>query len=642
MSKNLRLFNLFNRKFLLPILLTLSFFLPPTEVLCQSGRIKQETKQPSNSSSDSKSNNQPASKENASGFSLNARNFLRVENQLGNITILPSQNNNFLVQATERNTLSKISKNKITIEENNNQVYLKVPTSKNAPVDLKIFTPVGVNLRLLSDTGNIDVSFTLGSLVATTKTGNINLSVSENIDADLSLSSTFGAVRLTKFIKASATLKNNTKLKSFHQQLGKGGSIISIYSEQGNINLETNQSTTPDIASSQIATNFPNNASGNNNSPSNKQTPETNSVQTIEPNLNDRAIASQGLPQKPVLRRSDSTDNPSTTTNSSNNSQSNNSQTGSIARKNDASNSNNSSSSSNGEEDGVIKIESQLVTLNATAVTSLGQPVVNLSQTDFSLFEDGVSQEIVHFQSVNSPFNLVLLIDLSGSVREKLNLIRRSALAFIQATRPEDKVAIITFSGSAQLVCPLTNDRNLLRKKVNDINDAESGTNFYDALVGSISWVLRQAKNERNAIVIMSDGVDNNLPGVPGRGSKASFEELLDKVKESDTIIFPIYLNTEQEVIREMGLFIPEAYAVSRQNLQALADTTGGSIFYANQLSDLTGCYEKVAAELRTIYSLGYYPTNGNNDGSFRKIRVRVKKDDVKVKTRRGYYAKNT
>lgn len=638
MSKNLRLFNLFNKNFLLPILLTLSFFLPPAEVLCQSGRIKQETKQPSNSASNSKSTNQPDSKENASGFSLNARNFLRVENQIGNITILPSQNNNILVQATERNTLSKASKDKIAIEENNNQVYLKVPTSKNSPVDLKIFTPVGVNLRLLSDTGNIDVNFTLGSLVASTKTGNINLSVSENIDADLSLSSTFGAVRLTKFIKASATLKNNTKLKSFHQQLGKGGSIISLYSEQGNISLETNQSATPDIASSQIATNFPNNSSGNNNSSNNtsnnnsnnssnnKQTPETSSVQAIEPTLNDRAIASQGLPQKPVLRRSDSTDNSSATTNSSNNSQSNNSQ----------------SSSSSGEEDGVIKIESQLVTLNATAVTSLGQPVVNLSQTDFSLFEDGVSQEIVHFQSVNSPFNLVLLIDLSGSVREKLNLIRRSALAFIQATRPEDKVAIITFSGSAQLVCPLTNDRNLLRKKVNDINDAESGTNFYDALVGSISWVLRQAKNERNAIVIMSDGVDNNLPGVPGRGSKASFEELLDKVKESDTIIFPIYLNTEQEVIREMGLFIPEAYAVSRQNLQALADTTGGSIFYANQLSDLIGCYERVAAELRTIYSLGYYPTNGNNDGSFRKIRVRVKKDDVKVKTRRGYYAKNT
>jgi len=136
--------------------------------------------------------------------------------------------------------------------------------------------------------------------------------------------------------------------------------------------------------------------------------------------------------------------------------------------------------------------------------------------------------------------------------------------------------------------------------------------------------------------------VDNALPGVPGRGSLIGFNELLAKIQESDTIVFPIYINTEEEVINETGLDVSEAYYLSREQLKTLSDATGGSIFYANRLEDLSGCYEKVAAELRTIYSLGYYPTNSAHDGGFRKIRLKVKKDNVKVKTRRGYYAKKS
>lgn len=591
------------------------FFLSPSKVLGQSGRVRQE-----NTTND------------RSSTTLNAKNLLRIENLTGNISIKPSQNNNIVFQPTQRNSSSKVSKENILIEENSEQAYLKVLSTTGSPIDISISVPEGTNLRLLSETGNIDVTFVAGSLVASSKTGNINLSISENTNADLSLSTTFGTVRLAKSIKTS----NDTKLKSFHKQLGRGGSIITLYTEQGNINLETNNiSQNPDIAFSRAPNNNPNNSSSNrsNSIPSSTNSPtsstnSTNSNATNSDPILNGAEEPKEIGKRPVLRRNDSAEN-NDNTNSGANSGAN-----TVAK--------GSSANTSEDEDGVIKIESQLVTLNATALTPFGQPVINLNQSDFLLYEDGVTQEIVHFQSVNTPFNLILLIDLSGSVKEKLSLIRRSAMAFIQATRPEDRVAIITFSGSTQLVCPLTNDRKLLRKKIEDIDDAESGTNFYDALVGSINWVLRQAKNQRNAIVIMSDGVDNSLPGVPGRGSRTTFSELIDRVQESDTIIFPIFLNTEEEVMKEMGLFVPQAYAISRQQLQTLADTTGGSIFYANQLSDLTGCYEKVAAELRTIYSLGYYPTNGSNDGGFRKIRLKSKRDDVKIKTRRGYYAKNT
>lgn len=594
MLKSLKLFNFL----MVTCLLFLCFFLMPKEVIGQSGKVKQE-----------------AIKSKKLVLSLVAKNFLRIENPLGNISISSSQSDNITLEASLRNNSNIVNKKDILIEEQNDQVYLKVPITKTTPIDLKILVPPGVNLRLLSESGNIDINLLVGSLVATTKLGNIHLSVNDSINADLSLSSTFGTIKSTKFIKAA----NSANLKSFHKQLGKGGTIITLYTEQGNITLDTNAtSPTPDITFNKIPTNPSSNSSNNPNNSSASN--NSNNSEPLLKNTPDNKV----IGKKPILRRNDGAEN-------NENAENNDSRPTPSA----------SANSSNNEDDGVIKIESQLVTLNAAALTSSGQSVVNLSQSDFLLYEDGVAQEIVHFQSVNSPFNLVLLIDLSGSVREKLRLIQRSAWAFIQATRPEDKVAIITFSSSTQLICPLTSDRQLLKRKIDDIKDVEGGTNFYDALVGSINWVLRQAKNQRNAIVIMSDGVDNSLPGVPGRGSQTSFNELLDRIQESDTIIFPIYLNTEQEVMEEMGLYIPQAYTISRQQLQTMADTTGGSIFYADRLSDLSGCYEKVAAELRTIYSLGYYPTNGNNDGGFRKIRLKVKKDDVKVKTRRGYYAKN-
>jgi VWFA-related protein len=469
---------------------------------------------------------------------------------------------------------------------------------------LKILVPEETNLRLFTETGNIDITLNPASLVVNSKTGNISLNFPETINADLTLSSNTGSVKSTKYLTASTNVSH-----SFYKQFGKGGTIISAHSDQGNITLETRY-----ISTSEVATLTPNKPSDIIISKSNDI--KTNNLPSLNPNSTNSA------PNRPILRRNDGTNE----TNSSENS----------------SNSRNSSSrnDNNSNEDGVIKIESQLVTLNASALNTYGQPITNLSKSDFTLYEDGIQQEIVHFQSVNTPFNLVLLIDLSGSLKEKIRLLRRSAWSFIQATRPEDKVAIVTFTSTTRLVCPLTNDRELLRSRLEDIRDTNGGTNFYDAVQDSLTWVLDKAKNERNSIVIMSDGVDNALPDVPGRGSRISFNELVDKVQESNTTIFPIYLDTEEEVLEETGMDLSRAYAMARDQLKSLAEVTGGSIFYANRLEDLSGCYEKVAAELRTIYSLGYYPTNGQNDGGFRKIRLRVNKDNIKVKTRRGYYAK--
>jgi VWFA-related protein len=266
--------------------------------------------------------------------------------------------------------------------------------------------------------------------------------------------------------------------------------------------------------------------------------------------------------------------------------------------------------------------------------------MLDLQKEDFLVYEDKIQQEVAHFQTVRSPFNLVLLIDLSGSVRDKLRLIRRAALRFVEAIRPEDRVGIVVFSGASRVISPLTNDREALKERIETIDKPEGGTNFYDALDETLKMVDSSISGERNAIVIMSDGVDNALPGVPGDGSDITFNELFDRVQESDTVIFPIYLDTEAEASMQYGQMMTMAYSMARKQLQELAEATGGTMFYAGRVEDLEGRYDEVAAALRTIYSLGYYPTNSTKDGTFRHIQVQVKRDGAKIKARRGYYAK--
>lgn len=288
-----------------------------------------------------------------------------------------------------------------------------------------------------------------------------------------------------------------------------------------------------------------------------------------------------------------------------------------------------------------VVIESNLVLLNLSVATRSGRPVPDLKETDFEVFEDDVRQPIETFAPVSSPFNLVLLIDLSGSVRDKLDVIRRAAFSFLRAVRPEDRVAVVTFSDTARIQCPLTNDRRVLRERIDAIKRPEGGTFFYDALAGTLKAVLGEYKGERNAVVILSDGLDNSLPpGDPDRGSTITYEELLAQATESDAILFPIYLDTEAETISRYGQVAKPGYEVARSRLQELAETTGGLLFKAKTIDDLEGRYEEVASELRNVYSLGYSPTNNAHDGKYRKIRVKiVTRDGLTVRTRNGYYA---
>ncbi|MDQ6652561.1 MAG: VWA domain-containing protein [Acidobacteriota bacterium] len=172
-----------------------------------------------------------------------------------------------------------------------------------------------------------------------------------------------------------------------------------------------------------------------------------------------------------------------------------------------------------------IRVDSDLVDLKISVLSLNPQKALpDLQQKDFLVLEDGQPQEISFFAAADSPFDLVLLLDLSGSTNDKLKLIRSSARRFVEATRPIDRVSVVTFSDVPQVVCPLTRDRELLKHSIDDIEKPAGGTKFWDAL-GYVVGIFRASGNtlRRSAVVVMTDGVDNALPDVFGEGSRTSF-----------------------------------------------------------------------------------------------------------------------
>ncbi len=290
-----------------------------------------------------------------------------------------------------------------------------------------------------------------------------------------------------------------------------------------------------------------------------------------------------------------------------------------------------------------IRVESELVDLKVSVVNLNPQnPTTELRQQDFLVLEDGKPQEISFFAAADAPFDLVLLLDLSGSTRDKLNLVRKSAKRFIEATRPIDRVSVVTFTDMVQVVCPLTEDRRLLKESIDDIEKPLGGTRFWDSLRYVLA-ILNASGNSlrRSAVVVMTDGVDNALPDVFGEGSKTSFEQLLRIVRASETIVFPIYLDTEEEEYKRHRT-PRSAFAFAREKLGQLAFASGSRLYRANELKDLDAVYQQVIGDLGRIYSIGYRPSNASRDGKWRSVSVQImQRQDVSARTKQGYYSRS-
>jgi len=292
-----------------------------------------------------------------------------------------------------------------------------------------------------------------------------------------------------------------------------------------------------------------------------------------------------------------------------------------------------------GEGD-IIRVDSQLVTLNLSVIDrNTNRGLVGLSKSDFRLFENGAEQQILQFESSAAPFDLLLLIDLSGSTRDVVKLIRAAALRFIDAARPSDRIGVITFAGRPTVVSPLTLNREVLRQRVSAMDTSAGDTKLYDATDFALNHLLQDPKSSRRtAIILMSDGLDGSIPGVQGDGSQLPYKDLLSRIQEFDGVLYTLWLNTEYESLSPLDTQ-PEAFDAGYDRMKEMADTGGGVFYEVERLEDLAGAYERVVADLGTVYSLAYRPADKTRDGKWRAIRVNVNRPAAVARGKRGYYA---
>ncbi|MFY9609036.1 MAG: VWA domain-containing protein [Blastocatellia bacterium] len=303
-------------------------------------------------------------------------------------------------------------------------------------------------------------------------------------------------------------------------------------------------------------------------------------------------------------------------------------------------------------EPGTIHLEARLINLNVKATDRGGSSLSTLNKEDFRIFENGVEQQIFYFEPVSAPINLVLLLDLSGSTRESRKVMIETAKKFIDSLGTEDRIAVAAFTRRFILASDFTADKKQLKKSLEKMNKIEGGTAFYDGMWATLD-LLRRVKDSRKAIVVLTDGVDNSLMDSGYEPSDHSFDELLARVAEEDATIYPIYLNTEEtrllgllkdpltsEMRRERVERRLKPNLMAHKQIEMLAEESAGTVFVAEAEKDLDGVYQRVAAELRLIYTLAYAPKNTERDGKFRSINVTVSREGAVVRTRRGYLAK--
>jgi Ca-activated chloride channel family protein len=287
-------------------------------------------------------------------------------------------------------------------------------------------------------------------------------------------------------------------------------------------------------------------------------------------------------------------------------------------------------------EDEIVRIETNLVNLNVSVYSNKLKTRVNtLEQKDFIVFEDTHQETISFFASTDFPCDLVLLIDLSGSTSSKRDLIRQTTQRFIEAARPSDRLAIVTFSNTTNIISPLTSDRKQLMESAATIEGA-GGSNVWDALKFTLDQVVGpRTFDRRRAVVFMTDGADSSLL-MGAVGSKILFADLVETVRRNDTLIIPIYLDTEGD-----DAVSKRVYENARKTLKMLAEESGGLYYTAKKIEDLSEVYAQVIEDLGKVYSLGYNPRNAKRDGSWRTVKIKIpNRPDLITHARPGYYSR--
>ncbi len=322
----------------------------------------------------------------------------------------------------------------------------------------------------------------------------------------------------------------------------------------------------------------------------------------------------------------------------------------------------------------VLRLDTNLVSIDVVVTSKTGaRSPANLKAEDFVVLEDGVRQKVENFAATDVPFNVVLLIDTSGSTKDETDFLKKAAKRFLNEMRPQDRIAIIELNQRVSVLEELTADRDKLEHAI-DFLQPGTGTAFYDALQITLEDVLKKVDG-RKAIIALTDGVDST--------GGATYDEILPEIEKSRATAYILEVNTEG--ITEKGMMMDcndaksfhfsrkqlkkylreyadgaddsqyqdhcelsrlermqinrRLYESARKELRELTAQTGGRVYPCKYLSEIEPAYTQIAAELHTQYSLGYYPKNEKRDGKWRTLKIDVTRSGFVSKTKPGYRA---
>lgn len=315
------------------------------------------------------------------------------------------------------------------------------------------------------------------------------------------------------------------------------------------------------------------------------------------------------------------------------------------------------------DENEIIKVETNLVTMPVSVLDRDGRYVSGLQQRDFQIFENGIEQKVDYFQSVETPFTVVMLIDVSRSTEFRIDEIQNAAITFIDQLRANDRIMVISFDQDVHVLSPVTNNRYQLKNAIRNLQFGD-GTSLYEAVDYVINNEMSKIQG-RKAVVLFSDGVDTT-------SRRASYQSTVAMTEEVDSLFYTIRYDTSRDMnggtnypssqknggrvsmADILGAILsggnvniasggssggasPAEYEKGREYLETIAQKSGGRKFEAQSITNIGAAFSGIAEELRRQYSLGYYPELVGKIGDRKQIKVRVMRQGVVVRAKNSY-----
>jgi Ca-activated chloride channel homolog len=290
------------------------------------------------------------------------------------------------------------------------------------------------------------------------------------------------------------------------------------------------------------------------------------------------------------------------------------------------------------EEGGVVRVSTSLITVPAVVMDRNGRYIGNLRKADFRIYEDGVEQNVAYFASVEKPFTVALLLDVSGSTQSQLAQIREAANIFVGRLRMNDLLMAITFDGRMNVLTQPERVAVIRRGKLR-IPAATDGTVLYDTVDFALKRMVQIPG--RKAIVLMTDGVDQD--------SRVSMKQTLEGIAEQGVLVYTVRYNTlpqlpvrlsrikDEKARRKVRERLLKGYSLSEPYLRTLAEKTGGRFYRADDLRQVGPAFEAITSELGVHYSLGFYSKHPANADGERAIKVKVRYPNMVVRTRDSF-----